>query len=80
MREALRHPPFLTAHAVPLGFDGVPIACGVEVVDRVEVDERDDALRRLRPGLVLERTPTLEELWACTVPEQELGPVQVECD
>jgi hypothetical protein len=69
MGEALRHPSLLTTNPVPLSFDGVPIARRLEVIDRVKVDERDDALRRIRPGLLLELSPPLEELSACTVPE-----------
>ena len=72
MREALGHPPLLTTHPVPLGFDGVPIARGVEVVDRVEVDERDDARSPpARPGP--RALPTARRAWRAP-PEQEPRP------
>ena len=71
---ALRAPVVLAVLAVPLVLDGVACPCLLEVVDRVEVDERKHALRCVRPCLRLEHAPLFEQLGPRSLAEQEPGP------
>ena len=76
----LRPPVVLAAQAVPLVLDGVAGARGLEVVDRVEVDQRDRALRHVRPRPRLELPPALEQLGARMLRPEEPGPEPVDAD
>ena len=62
VRLPLGPPVVLAAHAVPLVLHRVARPRGLEVVDGVEVDERDHALRRVRACPLLELPPLLEQL------------------
>src|SRR5215208_6096135 len=55
-------------------------AGGLKIVDRVEVDERHPALRRLRSRLRLPLLPPPEQLRSLLLAEQEPGPEPVEDD
>ena len=74
VRPPLGPPVVLAAHAVPLVLDRVARPRGLEVVDGVEVDEREHALRRLGACTLLELPPSLQQLGLWIVAEHQACP------
>ena len=74
MSLPLSAPIVLTAHPIPLVFDKMTRPGCLEVIDRVEMDQREGALRRVRAGLLLELAPLHEQLGPLWLAEQEPRP------
>ena len=76
--EALSAPDVFAALAIPPFLDLVASTSRVEVVDAVEVDEREEALLGVGPGPFLARTPLRKQLRLLAVAAERLGPGPVE--